>query len=152
MPFLSNEAVSKIFVLPASDWAIINQRVQIIINLGNSSTKMENYIPSFPQMLAGCRLWQSTTFPTMVGLAKDLAALADTNVHAFTVMKKTLEIDMRDGSSLEDPLDPLGSDIDWWVKLISKQTTQMASDFKSNMTVLVNFMKVHQTFDAQLAE
>ncbi|MCL2394430.1 MAG: hypothetical protein FWC87_07035 [Acidimicrobiaceae bacterium] len=59
------------YAVPASDWAIINERAALTVEMQGVASELEQYVPNYPVLLQACTLWRSVTWGALITQAVD---------------------------------------------------------------------------------
>ncbi|HEY8159505.1 MAG TPA: hypothetical protein VIF10_12460 [Methylobacter sp.] len=72
---------SAAFLIPSSDWAIINSRVYLVLNYRASGpVQQSGQVPEFAQLMDVCSTWNATTFKALIDLAANIVNYGETVV------------------------------------------------------------------------
>jgi hypothetical protein len=87
MSQIANQSQSNLFAIQESEWTAINQRVGAVLATSKIENYISQYLPGYPDLLASCRLWVSTTFDGLITQSTNMVPYADNAISEFTILQ-----------------------------------------------------------------
>jgi hypothetical protein len=88
---LADPSVNSIFTIPASAWAAIANRVSLVQRATPAVSLIQNFIPPFPALVAGCQQWVASTFPGIIVMSRQLASYAAISIGEFSDLQESID-------------------------------------------------------------
>jgi hypothetical protein len=134
------------YTMPAADWAAINRRVSTAIEMQGIAVEVEPYIPNYPDLLAVCEDWSSTTLPGL------LAEATSTGLFATDAATQLQAIATHVGGL--QPGDPVPAAVKFILTVKFQAFASTAGAHAQNASALTpkiqHFVSVNQATDASI--
>ncbi|OON68226.1 hypothetical protein [Hymenobacter sp. CRA2] len=89
---IARASVADLFTVPPADWAAIQQRVSLTQLAQPLAGEIQVMLPHFPDLMTVCQQWQTSTFPGIIDLSRQLAAYAERARQRFTPLAQEVAL------------------------------------------------------------
>lgn len=150
MPNLASNSVVNIFMIPASSWTVINQRVGIVLKASPYQVFFNQLVPSYPNLLTSSQLWQSSTFNSLISQSQALATYAATAISSFSHLNVDVKAAIQSGSGTVS--DSLKQETIAILQKLSSDTTALAASTDLITQQVLTFLNNNKVVDNEVEQ